>query len=102
MRTHRLVPALDDRYLRDDAFDAPVQSPDRQDVPPAVGDPPYGDPLRIEQPLVGIKVADGIDGASIVGDLLPRIQVLTGLPVTGAQMPVVEDERRHAFPQEVL
>ena len=100
--SHRVVPALDDRDLRDDALDAPVERADRERVPAAVGNPPDPDPLGIDLVCEFVQVAHGVDRASIVGDLLARIQMLARFAVARAEMPVVENQRGAAGGDEVL
>ena len=77
---------------RDRRSDARIERRDDQRVTAAVGDPPRGDPGLVDPGLCG----DERDRASIVLDLIPRVDVLARLAVARAQTPVIEHQRRAA------
>src|SRR3990172_8761361 len=100
VRTHGVVPTLDDRNLRNDALHPRVDRADNQRMPARIRYAPYGDARRIDDALERAKVADRVDGRTVIVYLVPRIKMLARLAIACAQAPVVEDQCRHAGAHE--
>jgi hypothetical protein len=81
------VPA-DQRHLAHHRLDPAVNRRDHQDMPAGVAAAPDPDPGRVH-----LRQRAGVgDGVPVVADLGPRIDLLTGLPVAGAEAAIVEDQ----------
>src|SRR5438552_5635622 len=89
-------PAVDDGDCRDDALDARIECPDDERMPAAVRDAPYADSFGIDA-LEGFRVADG---AAVVLDLVPRVEVLTRCAVARSKSAIVEHQCGAAGPYE--
>jgi hypothetical protein len=84
--------AADQGHLRDHTLHPPIDCANHQNVRAAVARAPDTNPIRI-----GIRQFGGVSyGIAIVADLRPRIDLLARLAVAGAEVAIVEHDRREA------
>ena len=90
--------AADSRDLADYAAHPPVQRPDHQDVSATVAGAPDPEAIRVE-----LRQGPGeADGVPVVADLRPGVNLAAGLPVGGAEVPMVEHDHPEAGGSEHL